>query len=78
MTLHLHVCLPPQPPPPPTSTGSRDLALEFESDVLGGRMYFMQFETRRFDSFVAMMKAAKHLHVDASTIVCATGGGARK
>jgi hypothetical protein len=38
----------------------------------------MRFETRRMESFLRMVKAAKDLELDSSVAVCATGGGSRK
>lgn len=60
------------------STGQRDQHLELDSSTLGGRLYFMQFETRRMESFLSMLRRADQLKLDANTVICATGGGARK
>ena len=39
-----------------TSTGVRDVHLEFETDELGGRLYFARFETRRMQAFIDMVE----------------------
>ena len=57
-------------------SGQRDKALEFESALLGGRLYLLCFETRRMESFLEMVKAEQL--IDRDTLLCCTGGGARK
>lgn len=57
-------------------TGVRDAALEFESAILGGKIYLLNFETRRMDGFLETVRAAGVVGPD--TIICCTGGGARK
>ena len=57
-------------------TGKRDTELEFDDAVIGGKVYLMRFETRKMESFLAMVKDS--MVVDASTLVCCTGGGSRK
>ena len=47
-----------------------------ELDSVGGNVYLMRFESRKMESFLHMVK--EHLIVDASTVVCCTGGGSRK
>lgn len=57
-------------------TGQRDYQLEFESQLLGGRLHLMHFETRKMETFLELVC---HEHVVGQhTVICATGGGARK
>eukprot|EP00039_Didymoeca_costata_P011017 m.151051 g.151051 ORF g.151051 m.151051 type:complete len:371 (-) comp15033_c0_seq11:176-1288(-) len=58
------------------STGHRDVDLEFDSDELGGHVYFSHFATRTMNDFLEMVKSNKV--VDKDTLVYGTGGGARK
>jgi type II pantothenate kinase len=58
------------------STGHRDTHLEFDSDELGGHLYFLRFETHRMASFFDMIR--KQRIANKNTILHSTGGGARK
>eukprot|EP00730_Choanoeca_flexa_P020193 TRINITY_DN9876_c0_g1_i3.p1 TRINITY_DN9876_c0_g1~~TRINITY_DN9876_c0_g1_i3.p1 ORF type:complete len:409 (+),score=97.39 TRINITY_DN9876_c0_g1_i3:141-1367(+) len=57
-------------------TGHRDDQFDFFSSQLQGRFCFMYFETRTMDGFLEMIKQENILRP--STVLCATGGGARK
>jgi type II pantothenate kinase len=63
-------------PEPYGETGKRDTELEFQDDVLGGRVYLMRFETRKMESFLKMVQSSQVMEKDA--VVCCTGGGSRK
>eukprot|EP00048_Salpingoeca_helianthica_P018277 m.241456 g.241456 ORF g.241456 m.241456 type:complete len:363 (+) comp24418_c0_seq1:26-1114(+) len=63
-------------PEPYGETGKRDTDLEFQDDVLGGRVYLMRFETRKMESFLRMIQSSNVMEKDA--VVCCTGGGSRK
>jgi type II pantothenate kinase len=57
-------------------TGKRDTELEFNDDVLGGKVYLMRFESRKMEPFLRMVKDSTV--IDEHSIVCCTGGGSRK
>ena len=54
-------------------TGSRDVHFEFDSTMLGGHVYFMQFASRKMPRFLEMVES--HNVVTKHTQVCGTGGG---
>jgi hypothetical protein len=58
------------------STGSRDNALSFYSNILGGRLHFLRFETRRMETTVQTLSATD-ITDNIKSIGC-TGGGAHK
>eukprot|EP00036_Acanthoecidae_sp_10tr_P015626 CAMPEP_0206286686 /NCGR_PEP_ID=MMETSP0106_2-20121207/727_1 /ASSEMBLY_ACC=CAM_ASM_000206 /TAXON_ID=81532 /ORGANISM="Acanthoeca-like sp., Strain 10tr" /LENGTH=301 /DNA_ID=CAMNT_0053717213 /DNA_START=1 /DNA_END=903 /DNA_ORIENTATION=+ len=57
-------------------SGIRDKAKEFDSEILGGHVYFVQFESRKMEKVLEMFRVKSALAT--STMIYGTGGGARK
>lgn len=58
------------------TTGRRDTALSFYSNILGGRLHFMRFETRLMETAVQHISSTD-ITDNIKSIGC-TGGGAHK
>eukprot|EP00050_Salpingoeca_kvevrii_P014558 m.37472 g.37472 ORF g.37472 m.37472 type:complete len:382 (-) comp5838_c0_seq2:325-1470(-) len=63
-------------PEPYGENGKRDVALEFESPQLGGKIHLMHFPTASMLSFLDMVK--ENQLVNEQSVICSTGGGAEK
>ena len=59
-----------------TTSGRRDIALSFYSNILGGRLHFMRFETRLIELFIQHLTSTEITN-NIKSIGC-TGGGAHK